>query len=258
MTVSTQAYEQDNQYRVGPSYADYSSNQFCAMYLGTDGRITICTKASKMWGLLQDKPAAQDEQCTVRVRGVGKAVLGYAVNAGDLLQTWDAGTLGPWTTPNPIVGMALRAGSTNDIIPVDLDARGGPSTGVAAAPPGVMEFRIPLAAITSAKDLKTGIVVPSAGTIIDMQVDVEVVDNLSSIAATLYLKNSRTGAVTGAEVAITSATLTPVLTTIASTGAASAKNTFLSSDTLTISAKSLTSNFGGSTGWITVRVLTSA
>ena len=256
MTVTEHAYEQDGPTVDLPAYADYHLYQYYAMYIHTDGRARICAANAEMYGVLQTKPTAQDELCTVRKRGIAMGVLGYAVSAGNSVSTRSDGTFGPQSSTNAKVGVAMRGGAAGDVIPIDLDKAGGPSVGTVAAPPGVMEFRIPLASITTDADLKTGIKVPSAGTIVDMQVDVDVVDNLTGKTAILYLKIGTT-AVTGAEVTITSATLTPVLTTLNSAAAASANNTFVGSDTLKISAKTVTS-FAGSTGWITVRILTSS
>ena len=255
MTASKVAYENDSDTLPLPAYADYSTKIGYAMYEYTDGRARICAANADMTGVLMDKPDAQDVQCKLKIRGIAQVVLGYAVSAGNAMATRADGTFGPQSATNPKVGMALGSGSSGDIIPMLISGGGAAQTGTVAAPPGVMEFRIPLSAITGAVDLKTGIKVPAAGTIIDMQVDVEVADDKSAKAATLYLKNGAT-AVTGAEVAITSATCT-ALATIASTGAASANNTFTDSSTLKISAKTVTS-FAGSVGWITVRILTSS
>jgi hypothetical protein len=255
MTVSKVAYENDSDTLVLPAYADYSTKLGYAMYEYTDGRARICGANADMTGVLMDKPDAQDVYCKLKIRGIAEVVLGYAVSAGNAMATRSDGTFGPQSSTNPKVGMALRSGSSGDIIPMLLGGGGVAQTGTVAAPPGIMEFRIPLSTITSASDLKTGIKVPGAGTIIDMQVDVEVADDKSGKAATLYLKIGST-AVTGAEVPLTSATCT-ALATIDSSGAASANNTFTDSSTLKICAKTVTS-FAGSAGWITVRILTSS
>jgi hypothetical protein len=234
------------------------------MYMAADGTITLCGAYSNMWGILVDpNPGASSgnvfqsgDPCTIRVMGVSKGLLGDVVNAGDMLETRAGGTFGTQSGTHPIVGMALRGGIAGDIIPIDLQARGGPSMGVVAAPPGVMEYKVNLGDVTTNGDIVVGVPLETAGHVIDMYAMVETVDNLTGKTADFYVKIGTT-AVTGAVVTVSSALATPRYNIIASAGAASANNAFIAGNTLRISAKNVTS-FSGSNGIIKLYVITSA
>ena len=118
MTVTSVAYENDDDYVVLPAYADYSTKQYYAMYLYTDGRARICAANADALGVLIDKPDAPDVECRIKVRGVVKGILGYAVSAGNAIATRSDGTFGPQSSTNPKIGVAHRAGASGDVIPI--------------------------------------------------------------------------------------------------------------------------------------------
>lgn len=64
--------------------ADLSTKQYYAVKLDASGQIALCdTAGEKCFGVLQDKPAAADRECSVAVSGVTKAVAGAAIAIGD-------------------------------------------------------------------------------------------------------------------------------------------------------------------------------
>lgn len=259
MTVKSVAYENDDDFLVLPAYADYSTKQYYAMYLNSDGRARICSTNADAIGVLIDKPDAQDVECRIKIRGVVKGVLGYAVNAGNAVSTRSDGTFGPQSTTYPKVGVALRTGAASDIIPILLGGAGVTQTGVTAASPGTITAPLQLTDITTAAAVWGPITMAQAGTILDMFVHVGTADDKSGKAAILYLKVNSTE-VTGANVPLTSATVvktTPAAAIIPSSAVASVNNTFAAGDTITIFAKTVTS-FTGSAGKITAYIETSA
>ena len=235
------------------AYATHEAKQYHAVKLDTahEGYFATSGANEAVLGILQDAPAA-GQKGSIMTMGVSKAVMGGTTTVGDNLRADASGhlvTAGGGEVP---VAVALEAATAaNDIRPVLMLCRTAAGTTSAE---GEKIIRIPLTGITTAADLVTGIPFGRAGTIKDMYAFVETADDKTGKAATLYCKIGTT-AVTGAEVVLTSATCTPALNVIASTGASSATNTFAATDTLKISAKTVTS-FTGSAGVIEVHVIT--
>lgn len=236
-----------------PAYADYHAKQYYAMYIHTDGRARLCGAAANAIGILQTNDAsAQDKMCNVMVTGVSKCVYGAGVTVGANLMTDSAGKLVTATSTNPVVGVAMKTGSTGDIGEVLLDIR-GPSLGVTAGPPVIPPIRIPLSMLAAAADEIVGIPINAAGTITGVTVYCEVADQLTGKAATIYLKNGA-NAITASDTPITSATLLAgaiIPSTIAPSGTYTAITT---TDTLRVCSKTYTSDFTTSTGVIWVWV----
>jgi hypothetical protein len=259
MTATKVAYENDSDTLVKPAYADYSTKQYYAMYLYSDGRAKICGANADMTGILENKPNAQDQDAELKVRGIAKGVLGYAVTVGNALSTRSDGTFGPQSSTYPKVGTALDSGSAGDIISILLGGGGVTETGLTAPPPGMPPVYLKLTDITTAAAVFGPVTMQQAGKILDMFAHVITADDKSGKAATLYAKINTT-AVTGAEVPLTSATCiktTAAAAIIPSSAAASANDTFAAGDTITIFAKDVTS-FAGSAGVINLYIMTSA
>ncbi len=89
-----------------PVAADLSGNQFYLVEVDSAGRAALATAAvtANPIGVLQNKPAAVDEEGTIVVQGVTKLVAGEVITAGDLI------------SPDATAGRAGVAGTSADTI----------------------------------------------------------------------------------------------------------------------------------------------
>lgn len=240
------------------AYADNSTYQYHAVYgsnVSGVPRARICGAASNAVGILQNKDAdAAGKPCTVMTTGISKCIYGAAVTAGTSLMTDSSGHLVTATSTNPVVGVAWKGGTTNDIGEVLLTNK-GPCVGVTAGPATAGPIRMPLTMLMSAADEVVGIPLGAAGTLTDCYVYVEAADSLSGKAATLYIKNG-SATVATSDMALTSATLTEGNVIAATPSGANA--IFAATDTVRISSKTFTSDFTASTGVIWVYLVFTA
>lgn len=102
--------------------ASLTTAQFVAVKLDSAAGVIICSASGeKIFGILQDKPAA-GAVCEVCTLGVTKAKAGAVVAAGALIMTNASGrVITAATTGSTIIGWALSAaGADGDIITVYL------------------------------------------------------------------------------------------------------------------------------------------
>ena len=99
-----------------PAGADLSSNQFCTVFIDTDGTAKLAADGKNADGILQNNPK-QDQAAAVAVFGISKAKIGDTVTVGQLLEMGTSGRLEPYND-GPVVAKALEAGAVNNIITV--------------------------------------------------------------------------------------------------------------------------------------------
>src|ERR1035438_7352271 len=68
-----------------PAGADLSSNQFCTVFVDTDGTAKLAAEDKNADGILQNNPK-QTEACAVAVFGISKAKIGDNVTVGRSLE----------------------------------------------------------------------------------------------------------------------------------------------------------------------------
>jgi len=238
-----------------PAYADYSSLQFSAVYIDSSGYARKATTATAVMGILQDKPSAQGMVCAVRELGHTKArMLTHSGAIGDPLCVGDAnGRLTTGTVGTDVIcAIALEAWTTTDqIIEVALTTR--TAQGISSRA-GQLVFNIPLAQMTTTGAVYAAMPLGFAGTITDMYAIVTKVSASSSGSTAITLKIGSTP-VTSLTMPLLYSSLTPVGTVIASGAAATAANTFVAANTLTIYSTS-TTTFAGDTGAVELHVIT--
>ena len=238
-----------------PVWADYSTYQFSPVYIYANAGVGYAkiagAAASNCIGVLQDDPNTKGYVAQVMTEGISKVKYGGSVTVGDNLKTDGAGGVITASAEDPVVGVAWESGSQNDIGSMYLV--NGANSGVAGAAPLIPMIPIELASITTAADLVTAIPVPVDGQLVSLMVYCSAADNKSSKAATIFLKKN-TSAITNSDTPLASATLT--VGAIANPTSPMTATTVTTSDTITISAKTVTS-FVGSTGRIWVGILTS-
>jgi len=99
-----------------PAGADLSSNQFCTVFIDTDGTAKLAADGKNADGILQNNPK-QDQAAAVAVFGISKAKIGDTVTVGEMLEMGTSGTLVPYNDA-VVIGKALEAGAVNNIISV--------------------------------------------------------------------------------------------------------------------------------------------
>ena len=99
-----------------PAGADLSSNQFCTVFVDTDGTAKLAAEDKNADGILQNNPK-QTEACAVAVFGISKAKIGDNVTVGQALEVGTNGTLVPYND-GPVVAKALEAGANGNIVTV--------------------------------------------------------------------------------------------------------------------------------------------
>ena len=238
-----------------PCWADYTSYQFSPVYIYASAGVGYAkiagAAASNCIGVLQDDPNTKGYVAQVMTEGISKVKYGGSVTVGDNLKTDGAGGVVTAGGDDPVVGVAWESGSQNDI--GSMFIVNGANSGIAGAAPLIPMIPIELASITTAADLVTAIPVPVDGQLVSLMVYCSAADSKSSKAATIYLKKN-TSAITNSDTPLASATLTAGA--VANPTSPMTATTVTTSDTITISAKTVTS-FAGSTGRIWVGILTS-
>ena len=100
-----------------PAGADLTAKQYHAVVVNSSGAAAAAGANVFVAGVLQNKPNS-GQPATVTYGGVSKAVCGGNVAAGAKLTTDSAGKLVTATTGQAVVGTALAAGASGEVIPV--------------------------------------------------------------------------------------------------------------------------------------------
>ena len=104
---------------------DLSASQFCSVKLDANGRSTLSGASDlNQIGIQQDKPTALGQASTIRTAGVTKVKAGGTIAIGDRLTSNASGALIAATTGKQILGIAITAGVSGDIINMLITARG--------------------------------------------------------------------------------------------------------------------------------------
>lgn len=209
---------------------DLSAKQYYAVSLGSSGVSAATVAGQKVVGILQNDPAS-GAAASVAIGGISLAKMGGTVAIGDYLTPTSAGKLvASQNVDDHIVGIALAAGASDELRSVVMiqDRRGAANT---------ICIPVNLASVTAA-DIVSALAPGYSGRITKVQFLVTEAVTTGSKAATLTPKIGST-ALTGGVLSLTSANCTPVGAVVAAT-AVTALNTFVSSDTLTVTASSVT------------------
>jgi hypothetical protein len=92
------AWESDLKCQTYEAGADLSASQFRFVEQGTDAKVTLCNAATDVpCGVLQDKPSASGQACSVAFGGFTKLVAGAVIDEGDQLGTDTQGRAVPLT-----------------------------------------------------------------------------------------------------------------------------------------------------------------
>ncbi len=115
------AWEQPNFSVTMPAAGDLKTKQFYAVKLASDGQVAVCTAATdRPFGILQNKPDAENVEANVMIIGVSKYQADTSVSVGAVLGTSGDGQFVTKTsagTDGFICGISLEAaGGTGDIV----------------------------------------------------------------------------------------------------------------------------------------------
>jgi hypothetical protein len=233
--------------------ADYSSYQFSAVTFVAAGTVTLSTANQAAIGILQDKPAAAGATCAVREIGHSKARMLSSGTKGDALKVADGyGRLGTASVGTDIVvAIALESwAATDTIIEVALTVRTAQG---AAYRSGHLVFNIPMVNLgtSGASNALAALPLGFAGTINNIVAIPTAV--ASSSGATTITAKIGTTVITTLSCALSNAALKTLGTPVTGV-AATAANTFVSTDTLTI-VTTPTVTFATDTGMLEIHVI---
>lgn len=106
-----------------PAGGDLSAKQHCFVNLDSNGRVFLsATAGARVYGVLQDKPDAQDKSATIAFRGVSKVKAEGPISKGNMVVASTAGlAITSSTTAHHRVGRALESATVlGDLIAVAL------------------------------------------------------------------------------------------------------------------------------------------
>lgn len=222
--------------------ADYSTKQYYAVDVSTTTVVLASVAGQKVAGFLQNDPAS-GAAANVQLFGIAKAIYGGTVAAGDdIIVDADGKAIAAGNNTGYVIGRALVAGSANEIGSVLITHRGERAAGTLVVP-------ITLSSISGAGDVVTTIVPGFAGKVVRTEFVTGVPVTTAAKAATLNLEIGTTN-VTGGDVSLTSAALTPLGARVAGS-AITAANSFSATDTLSVEASSVTA-FAEGTGFLLI------
>lgn len=99
--------------------ADLSAKQYHFVNMSSDGQVdAVASAGAQGIGVLQDKPTAAGQAACIAVYGVSKVVAGADVTAGNRVQADGNGKAIAATTGDFVMGVALTAGNSGDLIEV--------------------------------------------------------------------------------------------------------------------------------------------
>lgn len=218
-----------------PAHADYHAYQYYLMKITTAGRVQKCTVAGEaVYGVLQDKPTAQDMSCLVMTAGRSKVVYGDTVTMGTSLTTDSSGRAVPVAlSTDVVIGTAEEAGAVNQVGSVML---GTASLSGVARVPTICSFSIDAADIANG-DVVTEFVPGFAGTILKTFAVCTKAVSTDSKAALINFEIGTTNVTDGTIALSGKYALGAVVDNSVNP---SAKNTFTSTDKLSIEASGVT------------------
>lgn len=209
---------------------DLSAKQYYAVSLGSSGVSCATVAGQKCVGLVQNDPAS-GAAASVAISGIASGKAGGTIAVGDLLTPTSAGKLvASLNVDDFIVGVALAAASSDEVLSVLV-------TGERKGAASTICIPVTLANVANG-DLVAALPLGFGGRISKISFLVTSAVTTASKAATLTPKIGST-ALTGGVLSLTSANCTPIGTVVAAT-AITALNTFVSTDTITITASSVT------------------
>lgn len=227
------AFENPLQVITREASTDLSGNQYYAIKLDTNGRAALAGAADSPIGVLQNKPDALGKAAAVMTYGISRAVYGGEVTAGYRVRADAAGKIVESGAGEPVLGVALEAGSADEIHAVLLAQAGGPG-----ASRCIWSHHVNLADITADGDVVTEWIPGFAGTIEKVSwiqgTPVTTADDL----ATLNLEIEAVD-LTGGVVSLTSAACTPLGKVIDGT-AVTAANVFTALQKISVEASAVT------------------
>lgn len=102
------------------------SYQFYGVALTGARTVSVAAAGQKIYGVLQNKPAAGDA-ADVGFLGPSKALAGGTITAGQDVMTNAAGLFVPWTTGNSKSGMAMESAVVGQVFTMFVYGPGSPS-----------------------------------------------------------------------------------------------------------------------------------
>lgn len=201
-----------------------------AVKLDTDGHIVKGTAGARCVGILQDNPE-NGQVGSVMALGISPAVYGASVIPSDELASDANGHLVPAVAGQPVVAVAMEAGSANEEHSVLILPQ------ASATAKEWWIFYIPLADIVNG-DLITEWIPGFAGRITEILAIVEMAATTAAKAATLNAEIETTN-LAGGVLALTSANCTPKGAQVVAS-AVTANNAFSATQKISIEASSVT------------------
>jgi len=105
--------------------SDMSANQFYFVSLSADGQVDTTGDGARAIGVLQNKPSAAGRAATVATDGKVRVSCGGSVTSGGLVASDANGQAVDAASGDWILGEATEAGSSDEVITVDLQLNTG-------------------------------------------------------------------------------------------------------------------------------------
>jgi hypothetical protein len=97
--------------------SDLSTKQYHVVKLDAQGKAVLAGAGELSLGILQNDPS-EGQACDIAVDGVSKAKAGASITLGSLLSANANGQVVPATSGDYVIGIALEAASSGDIVSV--------------------------------------------------------------------------------------------------------------------------------------------
>lgn len=215
-----------------PAAADLSAKQYYAVKVDSNGEIVLAGASDSPAGILQNEPAS-GRTASVMAYGISRAVYGGNVTAGNRVRADANGKIVESGADEPVLGIAMESGATDEIHAVLLAQAGGPG-----ASRFVWSHHINLADISADGDVVTEWTPGFAGTIEKVSWIQGTPVTTGSKAADLNLEIDTTD-LTGGVVNLTSAACTP-LGAVIDGSEVTDDNVFGASDAISVEAANVT------------------